>query len=239
MPSENQPALKSKSWGSLETAFVLWAGLALAALLPATLFLRGSFPLLTVAWLAVPLLVVIFTREAGRAGFHLIPWREFLVTAGINLGLLLLLAALVEPWSHAYGDLVQAAVAGSPPDTTFAWLARFTGLPAWGGLLLYSGLVTIFGEELFFRGWLLQALLRKMSRTWAILLQAALFTLPQLLAALLLPALQGAIYGVVYSFLGVGVVGGWAAWRTRSIWPSLAAAAIGNVILTAWAMPPR
>jgi membrane protease YdiL (CAAX protease family) len=236
MSSEIQPAPKSKSWGSLETVFVLWAGLALAALLPVTLFLRGSFPVLTVAWLAVPLLAVIFTREAARAGFRPIPWREFLVTAGINLGLLLLLAVLAEPWSHAYGDLVRAAVAGSPPDTTFAWLVRFTGLPAWGGLLLYSGLVTIFGEELFFRGWLLQALLRKMGRTWAILLQAALFTLPQLLAALLLLPLQGAIYGVVYSFLGVGVIGGWAAWRTRSIWPSLTAAAIWNVMLSAWAM---
>jgi membrane protease YdiL (CAAX protease family) len=36
--------------------------------------------------------------------------------------------------------------------------------------------------------------------------------------------------------LGVGVIGGWAAARTRSIWPSLAAAAIWNVVLSAWAM---
>ncbi len=27
---------------------------------------------------------------------------------------------------------------GTPPDTTFAWLARYKGLAAWGGLLLYS-----------------------------------------------------------------------------------------------------
>ena len=160
----------------------------------------------------------------------------FLVTAGINLGLLVLLSGLVEPWSRAYGDLVRAALAGEPPDTTFAWLVRFSGPVAWGGLLLYSGLVTIFAEELFFRGWLLQAFLRRMRPAWAILLQAALFTLPQLLAALLLRPLQGAVYGVVYSFLAVGVIGGWAAWRTRSIWPSLAAAALWNLLMTAWAV---
>jgi len=236
MSSVEQTKARSKPWGSLETTFVLWAGLALASLLPVTLFLRSSFPILTVAWLLVPLLVVIIKRGAIRAGFVPIPWRMFLVTTGINLGLLMLISLAVEPWSHAYGDLVRAALAGEPPDTTFAWLVRFTGPVGWGGLLLYSGLVTIFAEELFFRGWLLQAFLRRMGRTWAILLQAALFTLPQLLAALLLRPLQGAVYGLAYSFLAVGVIGGWAAWRTRSIWPSLAAAALWNLLITAWAV---
>ncbi len=236
MSSVEQAKPKSRSWGAAETACLLWVGLALIALLPVTLFLQGSFPILTVAWLVVPLLVVIFSRDAARAGFRAIPWRSFLLTAGINLGLLALISLAVEPWSHAYGDLVRAALAGEPPDTTFAWLVRFTGLPAWGGLLLYSGLVTIFAEELFFRGWLLQAFLRRLRPVWAIGLQALLFTLPQLLAALLLAPVQGAVYALAYSFLAVGVVGGWAAWRTRSIWPSLAAAAIWNVLLTAWAV---
>ena len=136
MSTENQPIPKSKSWGPLETVLILWAGLALAGLLPLTLFLRGSFPILTVAWLLVPLLVVILTRDAARAGFVPIPWRSFFVTAGINLGLLVLISLAVEPWSHAYGDLVRAALAGNPPETTFAWLVRFTGPVAWGGLLL-------------------------------------------------------------------------------------------------------
>lgn len=235
MPDPQTPSTP-KTWTRRETFFLLWTGLALAALIPVTLFLRAAFPILTVVWLIVPLLVVLRTRESARVGFQPIPWRTFLVTSAINLGLLVLIAVLVEPWSHAYGSLVQAALAAEPPDTTFAWLVRFTGLKAWAGLLLYSGLVTIFAEELFFRGWLLQALLRRMNKTTAILLQAALFTLPQLLAALLLPLLQGAVYAVVYSFFSVGVVGGWAAARTHSIWPSLAAATLSNALFVAWTL---
>jgi membrane protease YdiL (CAAX protease family) len=75
-----------------------------------------------------------------------------------------------------------------------------------------------------------------MNRGWTILIQAALFTLPQLLAALLLSPLQGVVFAVVYSWLGVGVVGGWAAARTQSIWPSLASATLWNMIMIAWVL---
>lgn len=184
----------------------------------------------------MPLLVVARTSNANRVGFQGISWRQFLGTTALNLSTLLLISALVESWSHTYQSLVKRAMAGTPPDTTFAWLVRFRGLTSWGGLLLYSGLVTIFAEELFFRGWLLQSLQRKMNRGWTILIQAALFTLPQLLAALLLSPLQGVVFAVVYSWLGVGVVGGWAAARTQSIWPSLASATLWNMIMIAWVL---
>jgi membrane protease YdiL (CAAX protease family) len=132
--------------------------------------------------------------------------------------------------------LVRGAVAATQPDPTFAWLVRFDGFRAWGGMLLFSGLVTIFGEELFFRGWLLQALLRRMGKGWAILLQATLFTLPQLLAAFMLAPVQGAVYAVVYSWLAVGMVGGWAAARTQSIWPSWVSATLWNLVMVAWVL---
>jgi membrane protease YdiL (CAAX protease family) len=182
------------------------------------------------------LLVVIRTLDAKQVGFRPISRRVFLTTSAINLSALVLISILVEPWSHAYRALVQGAIAGTPPDLTFAWLIRFKGLEAWGGLLLYSGLVTIFGEELFFRGWLLQALQRRMKKGWAILLQATLFTMPQLLAALLLTPAQGMIYAIVYSWLAVGVIGGWAAARTQSIWPSLVSATLWNLLLVAYVL---
>ncbi|MGE5222034.1 MAG: lysostaphin resistance A-like protein [Omnitrophica WOR_2 bacterium] len=225
-----------KRWGIAETVFIVWTGLALLVLYPAARLLKGSFPIFTVVWLVVPLLVVARAGGAGRVGFRSITPRVFLSTAVVNLGALILISLLVEPWSHAYQALVKGALASIPPDTTFAWLVRFKGLSAWGGLLLFSGLVTIFGEELFFRGWLLQALLAKMNKGWAILIQAVLFTIPQLLAALLLAPWQGVVYAVIYSFLGVGMIGGWAAARTRSIWPSLASAVIWNAILAAWVL---
>jgi membrane protease YdiL (CAAX protease family) len=232
----DQVAQKVQKWGISETLFTLWVGLAIAVLVPVMVFLQGSFPLFTVIWLGAPLLIFLRTRDARRVGFLPIPWKLFLSTAAINLGALLVISLMVEPWSHAYQALVKAALASQPLDTTFGWLVRLEGARGWFGLIVYSGFVTIFGEELFFRGWLLQSLLRKMDRFWAILIQAAIFTLPQLLAALLLAPLQGAVYAIAYSWIAVGVVGGWAAARTRSIWPSLVSATLWNAIMAAIAV---
>jgi len=224
------------TWGSAESVFVSWAGAALAVLIPATLFLQGAFPIFTVVWLGVPFLAVIGSKDAARVGFRRISWVAFITTTAINLSSLLFVSVLVEPWSHAYQALIRGAVATSHPDTTFAWLVRYEGLNAWAGLVLYSGLVTIFGEELFFRGWLLQLLQRRMSTSLAIVIQAAPFTLPQLLASFLLSPRQGVIYAVVYSWLAVGVIGGWSAARTQSIWPSLASAVIWNALMVVWVL---
>jgi len=226
----------NKKWGSAESVLVTWVGLAMVISILATFILRGSFPIFTLLWLIVPLLVVIRTHDAGRVGFIRISWRMFLGTTAINLALLLLVSLIFEPWAHSYQALVNGAISSSPPDTTFAWLVRFTGVPAWGGLLLYSGLVTIFSEELFFRGWLLQSLRGKMNKPWAIVIQAALFTIPQLLAAFLLAPSKGLVYAILYSFLGIGTIGGWAASRTQSIWPSLVSATVWNLILVAWVL---
>jgi membrane protease YdiL (CAAX protease family) len=232
--SANQTRFSLRKWGKAETTFAIWAGSAMLTLLPIKIFLQGAFPVFTVIWLTVPLLVVLRTRDANRVGFRTISWRIFLTTAAINLSALLLVAILIEPWSHSYQALVKGVISGTPPDTTFAWLIRFTGFISWSGLLLYSGLVTIFGEELFFRGWLLQILQRRMKKAWAVMIQSTLFTIPQLLAAFLLTPLQGVVYAVIYSFLGIGIIGGWAATRTQSIWPSLASATIWNAIMVVW-----
>lgn len=225
-----------KKWGISELVLVIWTVLALVLSILATIYLKGAFPIFTVVWLIVPLLAVIRTSDAHRVGFRSVAWRKFLFTAAVNLALLLLVSVLVEPWSHAYQALVREAISVTLPDTTFAWLVRFKGIAPWGGLLLYSGLVTIFGEELFFRGWLLQSLQRRMNQAWAVVIQAALFTIPQLLAAFFLTPIQGVIYAVVYSLFGIGVIGGSVAVRTQSIWPSLASAALWNLIMTAWVL---
>jgi len=214
-------------------AFVIWSLLALAALLPVTNLLDGTFPIFTVLWILIPLIAVGITKDASRVGFRAIAWREFARAAAINLGGLLLIALLIEPWSHTYQMLVKAALASRPPDTTFAWLLRFPRTPALGAMLVYSGLVTLFGEELFFRGWLLQLLQKRWGVRWAIVIQATLFMIPNLIASLVLPPLQGILYALVYTWLGIGIVGGWAASRTGSIWPSLFSAALLNLVLVA------
>jgi membrane protease YdiL (CAAX protease family) len=211
--------------------FFVWTILALAVLLPVTFWLKGSFPLFTVVWLVPPIVEVLVMRDTGRVGFISISTGQFIRTTALVLGLELLAVALVEPWSHTYQILLQKAVVVSSLDTTFAWLVRFPGFAGLAGMFFYSGAVTLFGEELFFRGWLLQLFQRRLSPLWSILLQAVLFTLPQAIASILLPPLQGILYAVVYSFAITGLIGGWAASRTHSIWPSLTAATLLNLIL--------
>lgn len=216
----------------MQKLYWIWVLLALASLLPVTALLQGTFPVFTVIWLIAPFLAVLRSRDPAQAGFRAVPMKTLLWVTAINTGGLLLVALLVEPWSHTYGQLVSKALSSSPVDTTFGWLVRYPGLPGWLGMFIYSGLVTIFAEELFFRGWLLQGLARRMQSSMAILLQAFLFTLPQAIAALLLSPTQGALYALAYSFVAIGLIGGWAAWKTGSIWPSLISATLFNLVLT-------
>lgn len=90
-------------------------------------------------------------------------------------------------------------------------------MPALGAMALSSGLVTLFGEELFFRGWLLQLLQRNLNVAWAVVLQALLFTVPNLLVAFALPTLQGVLYILIYTWLAIGILGGWSASRTGRV----------------------
>ncbi len=219
---------------NLLVPFLAWAFLALAVLWPVSQWLKGAFPIFTVLWIVVPLIAVLVSKDPARVGFRRVEWTLFLRTLASNAGALLLLMLIVEPWSHTYQRLVNIAMAGQTPDTTFAWLVRFPTAPALVGMFLYSGLVTLFGEELFFRGWLLQLFKRRMGGAWAIVLQALLFCLPNLPVALVLPPLQGVLYVAVYPFIGIGLIGGWAAARTGSIWPSLVTAAVMNALLVAF-----
>ncbi len=216
-----------------EIIFAIWSILALAILLPVTFLLKSSFPIFTVLWILVPLIVVFIKKDASRVGFRAVSWRELAQATLINLGGLLLLMLVFEPWSHTYQKLINAALSSQVPDATFAWLLRFPRIPALAGMFLFSGLVTLFGEELFFRGWLLQLLRKRWGRTPAIIIQALLFVVPNSLVALVLPPLQGVLYVLVYTWLAIGIIGGWAASRTGSIWPSLISAAVCNLVLVA------
>lgn len=211
-------------------AAAAWLALALLALAPAGKWLGASFPIFTAAWLLPSLIVLLITRDAGRLGIRRVERKTFLEALSGNVLGVFLVMALLEPWSHAYQALVEKAVAVTPPDPTFAWLVRFPGTLGLLGMFLYAGFISMFAEELFFRGCLLQWLGKKMPALWAILLQALLFSLPQAIAGLFLSPVQGLVYGVAYSFMAVGVIGGWAAWRTKSIWPSLVTVSLMNLI---------
>jgi len=216
--------------GKREKIFITWIILALVVLMYVTNLFKGSFPLFTIVWLCLPLIVVLCTKDAAMVGFKLIPLKEFFKVTLINFCLSVSIIGIFEPWSHTYQLLIKLATDSTSPDVTFAWLIRYSGLASLIGMFLFSGFITMFGEELFFRGWLLQYLKSKMNNVWAIILQAAFFVLPNIIAALFMPITQGIIYTVVYAWVAIGIVGGWSANRTNSIWPSLISANIINLI---------
>lgn len=216
-----------------EIVFTIWALLSLAILLPVAQLLKGSFPIFTVIWIIVPLGAVLLTKDASRIGFRTIPWRQLAQATALNLGALLLIMLLFEPWSHTYQRLLALVLSAQTPDTTFVWLLRYPRISALGLMVLYSGSVTLFGEELFFRGWLLQLLQKRWGAVGAVFLQALLFVVPNLLVTFVLPPLQALVYALIYTWLGIGIVGGWAASRTGSIWPNLISATMCNLILVA------
>lgn len=212
------------------TIAALWTGFALVALVITPLILRTTTPIFQILWVIVPSISLIRHRDTARIGFPA-PERgralRATIAAGIAYAVLLI---LIEPWSGVYDRLLVLALEG--PDPTFAWIVRIDGLGGWVGLALFSGFVTLYSEELFFRGWLLQSLSRRTNPRVAVAGQAAIFTLFQSIPVLFFDPLQGALYLLFYAF-GLGVIVGTAAHRTQSIWPGLAIVTVANLVLTA------
>lgn len=208
---------------------VLWTVLALVTLALTVAVLETTVPIFHVVWLVIPLANLIRHRDANRVGFRPLTWHRFLraaVAAGLAYGLLLV---LVEPWTGVYDRLLSLALEG--PDPTFAWLVRIDGPGRWVILAVFSGLVTLYSEELFFRGWLLQLLARRTRARNAIIGQALVFTLLQSIPAFFFDPVQALIYLAVYAF-GLGIVVGTVAHRTESIWPGLAVVTVANLVLS-------
>lgn len=215
-------------------AFLTWSIGALVALVPLSTALDAAIPIFTVVWIGVPLASVLRSRDPGRVGFRSVPPRLLGQSTAVNLVLVLAIMLGLEAASHTYERLVDIAVAARPVDSTFVWLVRLDRVPGIAAMSVYAALVTMFGEELFFRGWLLHWLRRRTTTTRAVVLQAVLFALPQAIAATVMSPGQAVAYVVGYSWVAIGIVGGWAAARTGSIWPSLVTATVVNLVLVAW-----
>lgn len=220
-------------WGKQEIFALIWLLAAAIITIGFSLWQELSLPFFTLLFLILPLVNLLIRKDAQRIGMGEIRWTQVFKWAGINLAALILIYAIFEPWSGAYRFLLQEATRPNSTDPTFVWLRMFTGFEGWLGLLMFSGLVSIFAEEVCFRGWLLRALTPKTGPLWANLIQAALFTLPQLVIAFLMPRpVMGIVYGLVYAFGAIGLINGWVSHKAGAIWPNLIAATIMNLILT-------
>lgn len=219
----------SPIWAPLSVAWIL---AALAVLVPVAVVLEAAFPIFTLIWLVGPLVEVARTGDASRIGFRQVPWRLLVRVTTVNVLLCFAVMLALEPWTHGYQRVVELAMTNQPIDSTFGWLVRFPRWPGLAFITLYSGLVTMFAEELCFRGWLLQSLRPRMGTPRAIVVQASLFLFPNLLVVPLLSPEESLGY-LICVWLSVGLAGGWAAARTGSIWPSLISVTLTNLVAVA------
>jgi len=223
----------SKIWTSQETLALIWllAALATAVLYP--IWQDLNLPIFTLLFLVIPLVSLIITKDASRIGMGKINFTALLKWTGVNLGALILVYAVFEPWSGAYAFLLDEATGPASTDPTFALLTLVDGLGGWAVMFLFTALISIFAEEILFRGWLQNLLRPKVGNLWANVIQAGFFTLPQLILAFLMPSpVMGLVYGLVYAFGAIGMINGWVASRAGAIWPNLIAASLMNLILS-------
>src|SRR4030042_4422145 len=106
---EDQAEITAKKWGRTKTPIVVWVGITLAVLILSALDLHGSFPFFTFIWLVVHLWIVIRRTNAHQVDYRASSWSKFVSTVAINLSLVLLISALVEPWYHANQALFRGA----------------------------------------------------------------------------------------------------------------------------------
>lgn len=210
---------------------LLWLLLAITVLITVFITKSVDFPLFTLIWLVVSILIFL------NQGIEILTIKKKkLASTLIATGIFLLVSwgfiAIVEYLTGTYGELINLVKSTESKDITFYWIKVSQTPINYLILFLFGFFVTIFAEESFFRGYLLKALEEKYSKNLANILQAILFTLPQIIAGFMFPALQGVIYILGYSFILYGLMSGFMAQKTGNIWPGLITASVNNLILT-------
>lgn len=209
-----------KIWTKQETLALIWLLAAIFIAIAFSLWQDLNIPVFTLLFLILPLSNLLIQKDAKRIGMGWISFGNVVKWAGINLAALILIYAIFEPWSGAYAFILEQATSQGSSDPTFAWLTLFTGWTGWVGMFFFTGLISIFAEEVCFRGWLLRTFLPKVGPLWSNVIQAALFTLPQLIVVLLMPSpIMGTIYGFVYGFIAIEMINGWVSQKAGAIWP--------------------
>jgi membrane protease YdiL (CAAX protease family) len=153
--------------------------------------------------------VVLLIRRHGPAavGLRRVPFRWVAIGAGLGLGVVALNIGSVMLMDALSGEV--ESVQGGYQSAAGAGLASFAAA------LVLGALLTPLGEELLFRGVLVNALGRY--GAWvAVLVSSAVFALA-----------HGVNYLLVVSFT-VGVIAALLLRRTGSIWPGVALHAVNN-----------
>ncbi len=173
----------------------------------------------TIALLLNGVFIVVIWLLAIRK--HRASWADLgLARSKVRLGILLALPAvgLSLVFGGAYSLLLMELGADDllPPELPEAALGegvyRLTNIVS-------IGLVAPFVEEMFFRGFVLAALLQVMGRISAVVVGSLLFAVSHLVVTAMLPVF---VTGLILSCLYI---------KTRSIWPPFAAHAAQNLLV--------
>jgi len=201
--------------------FFIWIIFALAALFYLSNLYGTEIPTFTLIWLVLPFLAVLISAEIKYVGFCKVEWGEFFLVLLLNIIFMGVVFLVLEPLSGTYKIIIDASLRNRPLGPAYYWITQFNN---WRGLLgfsLINLLIIIFAEELFFRGLLIQYIGLKLSEFWGVLISAFLFLLFIVILNYNLPPVENYIMLVGYTFFARGIIGGWAAARTGTIWPSL------------------
>lgn len=207
-----------------------WILAALVVLTTIVFIMETSLPIFTLIWLVVPFIILIKNKQIVM-GIGKISKNELIKYTLFHFILLTVIYLIFEPWSGSYKLLIDIAINTNTPDPTFIWLTKYSGFLSYSIMLLVTIFITIFGEELFFRGFLYHYFKKKINPFWAIIIQAGLFAVPNLIVGFMMPALQSIIFILVYAFLAIGCVGGYIVHKSGTIWPGLISASTMNLIL--------
>ncbi len=178
--------------------------------------IRGTALLMPLCFVAAPYAILKFRKVFARTTFALtIPKTRPM------LGAVLIGCAAWVVVHEVY--VLQHMIFGSPPglvETNEAMAEALKGISA-ATVFVVLAIIPAVCEELFFRGFLLSGLAQSIRPGRAILWSAAAFA---------------AFHFYIFRFAataGLGVLMGWARWRSGSIWPAITIHAIHNGLLVA------
>lgn len=182
------------------------------------------------AFMVLPYVVAKHQNTRIQSGFGLNSPRWIFVMGGVLLGLSLwpLVMYLTTVWHDVYGVVFgsekQAQWAQRLVETTAAQVARIRQLPPWV-IAISLSVVPAICEEWFFRGMLLRSLLKSSKPLKAILVSAAVFGSFHVLSSSVI-----AIDRFIPTAL-IGVILGYLAYKSNSIFPGILLHAISNAIV--------
>lgn len=194
------------------------------------LILESDFPLFIYINLILSFIIINKINDVNQFSSNWLSINNFIKYSFMNLFGILVIYFIFEPWSHTYQKLLTASLENGV-DVTFGWIQKYNNSFGFLLIFLFSLFVSIFSEELMFRGVLEGYLFQKTTPIKGIIIQALIFSIPQCLILIVLPLANGLLYIIFYNFIAIGLLNGLIVYKSHSIFPSILSASIANILM--------